>query len=64
MTISDDRVVERYQELMDAVRPYGMRVFQQLFHAGQHRARRSRRRVPWACLDACRQLTGARRRAR
>jgi 2,4-dienoyl-CoA reductase-like NADH-dependent reductase (Old Yellow Enzyme family) len=30
----DDGVVERYAGLMEAVRPYGMRVFQQLFHAG------------------------------
>jgi 2,4-dienoyl-CoA reductase-like NADH-dependent reductase (Old Yellow Enzyme family) len=30
----DDGVVERYEGLMEAVRPHGMRVFQQLFHAG------------------------------
>src|SRR5438105_13845999 len=30
----EDGVVERYAGLMDAIRPTGMRVFQQLFHAG------------------------------
>ncbi len=32
--ISDDSVTAGYRELMAAVRPHGMRVFQQLFHAG------------------------------
>src|SRR5438034_5846551 len=34
MSISEDSVIERYQEIVQAVRPYGMRVFQQLFHMG------------------------------
>ncbi len=33
-SMSDDRVVERYQETMRAIRPFGMRVFQQLSHQG------------------------------
>ena len=33
-SIADDRIIPRYQHLMNAVRPYGMRVFQQLWHAG------------------------------
>ena len=34
LAMSDDRTVEGYRALMAAVRPHGMRVFQQLFHAG------------------------------
>jgi 2,4-dienoyl-CoA reductase-like NADH-dependent reductase (Old Yellow Enzyme family)/thioredoxin reductase len=30
----DDGVIPRYQQLMDTVRPLGMRVFQQLWHGG------------------------------
>src|SRR5207247_1350254 len=30
----DDGVIERYREFMGAIRPHGMRVFQQLFHGG------------------------------
>jgi 2,4-dienoyl-CoA reductase-like NADH-dependent reductase (Old Yellow Enzyme family)/thioredoxin reductase len=30
----DDSVIPRYQQLMDTVRPLGMRVFQQLWHGG------------------------------
>jgi 2,4-dienoyl-CoA reductase-like NADH-dependent reductase (Old Yellow Enzyme family)/pyruvate/2-oxoglutarate dehydrogenase complex dihydrolipoamide dehydrogenase (E3) component len=32
--VSHDGLVEGYQELMAAVRPHGMRVFQQIFHSG------------------------------
>ncbi len=34
LAISDDATVAGYRDLMDAVRPHRMRVFQQLFHAG------------------------------
>jgi 2,4-dienoyl-CoA reductase-like NADH-dependent reductase (Old Yellow Enzyme family)/thioredoxin reductase len=30
----DDRIIPDYRRLMDAVRPYGMKVFQQLHHGG------------------------------
>ncbi len=32
----DPTLVEGYKRLMDAVRPHGMRVFQQIWHAGHH----------------------------
>lgn len=32
----EERVVEGYQRMMDKIRPYGMRVFQQLWHGGHH----------------------------
>src|SRR5579862_7385837 len=34
LIVSDERTVERYQQLAEAVRPHGMRLFQQLFHTG------------------------------
>jgi len=34
MTSFDDSVIPGYRRLMDAVRPHGMRVFQQLWHGG------------------------------
>ncbi len=47
MTVSDDRTVARYQELVAAVKPYGMRLFQQLFHAG-NRGTAADGKPPWA----------------
>src|SRR6266536_1387755 len=47
MTRSDDRVIERYQEIMEAIRPYGTRVFQQVFHPGSL-LRPADGRVPWS----------------
>src|SRR3546814_4458757 len=32
----DDSVIEGYEQLMRAIRPHGMRVFQQLWHAGHN----------------------------
>ena len=32
--LDDDAIIDSYKSLMDAVRPYGMRVFQQLWHGG------------------------------
>lgn len=32
----DDRIIPDYRRLMDQVRPYGMKVFQQLHHGGAH----------------------------
>ncbi len=34
LAMSDDLTIEGYRALMEAVAPFGMRVFQQLFHAG------------------------------
>ncbi|MDI1296343.1 MAG: FAD-dependent oxidoreductase [bacterium] len=34
LTLWDDSVIERYQKLMNLVKPHGMRVFQQLWHGG------------------------------
>jgi 2,4-dienoyl-CoA reductase-like NADH-dependent reductase (Old Yellow Enzyme family) len=47
MSVSDDRTVERYEELVAAVAPHGMRLFQQLFHGG-HRSPAVGGRPPWA----------------
>jgi 2,4-dienoyl-CoA reductase-like NADH-dependent reductase (Old Yellow Enzyme family) len=43
-------MVERYQELMRAVEPHGMAVFQQLWHAGNTRLPRNGS-PPWSCSD-------------
>jgi 2,4-dienoyl-CoA reductase-like NADH-dependent reductase (Old Yellow Enzyme family)/thioredoxin reductase len=43
----DDRVIPGFQALMKAVRPYGMRVFEQLFHGGHHTFGEGRR-PPWS----------------
>ncbi len=43
----DDRVIPGFEALMKAVRPYGMRVFEQLFHGG-HQTLGEGRRPPWA----------------
>ena len=43
----DDRVIPGFEALMKAVRPYGMRVFEQLFHGG-HQTFGEGRRPPWA----------------
>jgi 2,4-dienoyl-CoA reductase-like NADH-dependent reductase (Old Yellow Enzyme family)/thioredoxin reductase len=34
LTMSDEQTVERYGEVVEAIRPYRMRAFQQLFHQG------------------------------
>ena len=47
MTRSDDRVVGRYEEIMKSIRPYGTRVFQQVFHPGSLLANPGGE-VPWA----------------
>lgn len=36
LNIIDPSLAEKYPRMMDRLRPYGMRVFQQLFHAGQY----------------------------
>jgi 2,4-dienoyl-CoA reductase-like NADH-dependent reductase (Old Yellow Enzyme family) len=45
--VIDDRYVERYRELVEAVRPHGMRLFQQLIHQGHERPTPAGR-APWA----------------
>ena len=52
LVMSDDRTVERYQELVAAVRPYGMRLFQQLFHQGHQRPAVGGD-APWAVSTVC-----------
>lgn len=36
LNMIDPSLAEKYPRMMDRLRPHGMRVFQQLFHAGQH----------------------------
>jgi 2,4-dienoyl-CoA reductase-like NADH-dependent reductase (Old Yellow Enzyme family) len=43
----DDRVIPGFEALMKSVRPYGMRVFEQLFHGG-HQTFGEGRRPPWS----------------
>jgi 2,4-dienoyl-CoA reductase-like NADH-dependent reductase (Old Yellow Enzyme family) len=47
LRVSDDSVIEPYTRLMSAVRPFGMRVFQQLWHGGHHHYG-LKGRIPWA----------------
>ena len=46
----DDSIIEGYTQLMDAVRPHGMRVFQQLWHAG-HNGLPIDGGPPWSSCD-------------
>lgn len=46
----DDSIIDGYTRLMDAVRPHGMRVFQQLWHAG-HNAVPLDGGPPWSSCD-------------
>jgi len=47
LNVTDDRVIPGYQKLMAAVRPYGMRVFQQIWHAGNLMAPLHTMLPPW-----------------
>lgn len=57
MSISDDRTVERYREIMQALRPYGTRVFQQLFHIGNIQYNTAGGGIPWS-VSTVPSLTG------
>lgn len=46
----DDSIIEGYARLMEAVRPHGMRVFQQLWHAG-HNGVPLDGSPPWSSCD-------------
>lgn len=46
----DDSIIPRYEKLMEAVRPHGMRVFQQLWHSGHHRGGPDGS-PPWSASD-------------
>jgi len=46
----DDSVIDGYKQLMAAVRPHGMRVFQQLWHAG-HNSMPIDGSPPWSSCD-------------
>jgi 2,4-dienoyl-CoA reductase-like NADH-dependent reductase (Old Yellow Enzyme family) len=54
----DDRVIPGFAALMKAVRPYGMRVFEQLFHGG-HQTFGEGRRPPWSASDIPSPILGA-----
>src|SRR4029077_6828090 len=56
MTRSDDRAIERYREIMEAVRPYGTPRLQQVFHPGSL-LRPTDGSVPWA-VSTVPSLTG------
>ncbi len=53
----DDAVCRGYENLMRAVRPHGMRVFQQLWHGGHHIPGFGGR-LPWAASDVPSPFTG------
>ncbi|MCF8709367.1 oxidoreductase [Rhizorhapis sp. SPR117] len=46
----DDSIIRRYEKLMEAIRPHGMRVFQQLWHSGHHRGALDGS-PPWSASD-------------
>lgn len=50
LNIIDPSLAERYPMMMDRLRPHGMRVFQQLFHAGHH-GRQLDGSPPWGASD-------------
>src|SRR5207249_1705420 len=56
MTRSQDGTVARYREIVDAISPYGTRIFQQVFHPGSL-LRPADGRVPWA-VSTLPSLTG------
>ena len=50
LNVFDPTLVERFQVLMDRVRPHGMRVFQQLWHGG-HNGTNIDGSPPWSASD-------------
>ncbi|MET0987733.1 MAG: NAD(P)-binding protein, partial [Steroidobacteraceae bacterium] len=53
----DDSTCRGFERLLQAVRPHGMRVFQQLWHGGHH-IYGANGRVPWAASDVPSPFTG------
>jgi len=47
LNVSEDLVIAGYRKLMAAVKPYGMRVFQQIWHAGNLMSPRHHLAPPW-----------------
>lgn len=54
----DDRVIPGFEAMMRAVRPYGMKVFEQLFHGGRQTFGEGRR-PPWSASDVPNSILGA-----
>ena len=54
----DDDIVSRYEKLMRAVSPHGMRVFQQLWHGGHHKPPMDGS-PPWSASNVPSVITGA-----
>src|SRR5882757_4363897 len=54
----DDRVIPGFEAMMKAVRPYGMKVFEQLFHGG-HQTFGEGHRPPWSASDVPSPILGA-----
>lgn len=54
----DDRVIPGFEAMMKAVRPHGMRVFEQLFHGG-HQTFGEGRRPPWSASTVPSPILGA-----
>ncbi|TAJ74302.1 MAG: FAD-dependent oxidoreductase [Phenylobacterium sp.] len=50
LNIIDPSLADRYPKMMERMRPHGMRVFQQLFHAGHH-GRQLDGSPPWGASD-------------
>jgi len=53
----DDSIIDGYEKLMAAVRPYGMRIFQQLWHGGHNRGPGDGK-PPWSASDIPSAYTG------
>lgn len=53
----EEKTCAGFERLMKAVRPFGMRVFQQLWHGGHH-VQGNGGRLPWAASDAPSPFTG------
>ena len=54
----DDRVIPGFEAMMKAVRPYGMKIFEQLFHGG-HQTFGEGRRPPWSASTVPSPILGA-----
>jgi 2,4-dienoyl-CoA reductase-like NADH-dependent reductase (Old Yellow Enzyme family) len=54
----DDRVIPGFEAMMKAVRPYGMKVFEQLFHGG-HQTFGEGPRPPWSASTVPSPILGA-----
>lgn len=57
LNIIDPSLKEKYPRMVERLRPYGMRLFQQLFHAGHH-GRQLDGSPPWGASDVVSSETG------